>query len=111
MAISYDDDIGKAIKVVQKVLENDERVLKDPEDKQPAVLTSQMGDFSINMIARFWSLSTEYWNLRWDLTKQIKEALDKEGITIPFPTAIEIQRQGDPIKAKPGSSKGKKKAA
>lgn len=111
VSISYDDDIGKALKVVQKVLETEERVLKDPEDKQPAVLTSQMGDFSINLIARFWSLSTDYWNLRWALTKQIKEALDKEGITIPFPTQIEIQRQGEPVKSKSGSPKPKKKIA
>ncbi|MEC7028061.1 MAG: mechanosensitive ion channel family protein, partial [Pseudomonadota bacterium] len=75
-----------------------------------AVLTNQMGDFSINMIARFWSLSSDYWNLRWDLTKQIKEALDKEGITIPFPTQIEIQRPGEPIKSKSSSSKSAKKS-
>jgi len=110
VSISYDDDIGKAIKVVQKVLEGEERILQDLEDKQPAVLTNQMGDFSINMIARFWSLSSDYWNLRWDLTKQIKEALDKEGITIPFPTQIEIQRPGEPVKSKSPSSKSAKKS-
>ena len=63
-----------------------------------------MGDFSINLIARFWCGKDDYWNLKWDLTKAIKEALDKDGITIPFPTAIHIQRPEEP-------GQGKKKAA
>ncbi len=97
VGISYDDDIGKALKTVRKVLDNDERVLKSPDDKAPQVLTSNMGDFSIDLIARFWCNSGDYWDLKWDLTKAIKEALDKDGITIPFPTQIEIQRQDDAL--------------
>ncbi|MCB9990501.1 MAG: mechanosensitive ion channel [Rhodospirillales bacterium] len=95
LGISYDDDIGKALKVVQKILEKDERVLQSPDDKKPMVMTSNMGAYSIDMIARFWCSKDDYWDLKWDLTKAIKEALDKEGITIPFPTQIEIQRKDD----------------
>lgn len=100
IGISYDDDIGKAIKTVQKVLEDEKRVLS-VEDKTPQVLTSNMGDFSIDLIARFWCDKDDYWALRWDLTRAIKEALDKDGITIPFPTQIEIQRKEEtPAKKK-----------
>jgi small conductance mechanosensitive channel len=45
-----------------------------------------MGDFSINLIVRFWSQNSDYWDLRWFMTKSLKEALEREGITIPFPT-------------------------
>lgn len=100
VGISYDDDIGKALKTVQKVLESDERVLQDIEDKKPMVMTSNMGDFSIDLIARFWCNAGDYWDLKWELTKAIKEALDKDGITIPFPTQIEIQRQEEPAPKK-----------
>lgn len=104
VAISYDDDINKAFKTLEKVIAKEERIIKDVEDKQPQVMVDTMGDFSINLIVRFWSLSSDYWSLRWDLTKAVKEALDKDGITIPFPTQIEIQRHED------GGQK-KKKAA
>lgn len=84
--ISYKDDINKAFEAIYSVLENDERVIKDVEDKRPQVMVDTMADFSINLIVRFWSQNSDYWALRWDLTKAIKEKLDEAGITIPFPT-------------------------
>lgn len=99
VGISYNDDIGKAIAVIQKVLGAEGRLLKDG-DKAPQVLTSNMGDFSVDLIVRFWSASSDFWDLKWDLTKAIKEALDKEGITIPFPTrTVEVIGGDDVAKA------------
>ncbi|PJB68974.1 MAG: mechanosensitive ion channel protein MscS [Alphaproteobacteria bacterium CG_4_9_14_3_um_filter_47_13] len=100
LGISYDDDIGKALKTVQKVLDGEPRILQTTDDKKPVVLTDNMGAYSIDMLARFWCGKDDYWTLRWDMTKAIKEALDKEGITIPFPTQIEIQRPEDSPKKK-----------
>ncbi|MBI1214975.1 MAG: mechanosensitive ion channel [Alphaproteobacteria bacterium] len=84
--ISYDDNIGRAREIVLGVLNADERVKQAPDDRKPQVMASNMGDFSIDLIARFWCSKDDYWNLKWDLTKAIKEALDANGITIPFPT-------------------------
>lgn len=86
VGISYDDDINKAFDVIRKTIESDARVIKNNEQMMPQVMANQMGDFSIDLIVRVWSTSPEYWNVRWDLTKAIKEALDANGITIPFPT-------------------------
>lgn len=85
VGISYDDDINKAFKVIQAILKKEGRLITT-EGKEPAVMVANMGDFSIDLIVRFWSKSSDFWDLKWDLTKAIKEALDKEGITIPFPT-------------------------
>ncbi len=105
--ISYDDDIGLALKTIQNVLDNDDRLVTT-EGKEPTVLTDSMGDFSINLIVRFWCKSSDYWTLRWELTKAIKEALDAEGITIPFPTRTIINEAAEPANDKKTS---KKKAA
>lgn len=86
VGISYNDDIGKAHKIVMKVLNDDERTLKTDEDKLPQVLTSNMSDFSVDLIVRFWCKKEDYWAVKWDITKAVKEALDAGGITIPFPT-------------------------
>jgi small conductance mechanosensitive channel len=83
--ISYEDDIGKAITTIQKVLDEHPMVIHGNEDKAAQVLTSNMGESSIDFIVRFWTATPDYWNAKWEITKQIKEALDSEGISIPFP--------------------------
>ena len=83
--ISYHDDIGKAFRIIEKVLDGDPRVLKTPDDKKPQVMTSNLGDFSVDLIVRVWCGRDDFWNVKWDLTKAIKEALDAGGITIPCP--------------------------
>lgn len=104
IGISYDEDIGKATKAIQSLLDKEERLITT-EGKEPQVLVSNLGDFSIDLLVRFWSNNSDYWNLKWDLTRAIKEKLDKEGITIPFPTQT-VMRADDPP-----ASKTSKKAA
>ena len=80
--ISYGDDIDKAIRLIRDVLDSEERVLKDPE---PLVAVGELGDSSVNLLVRPWTLSSEFWMTRLDLIKAIKQRFDKENITIPFP--------------------------
>lgn len=84
--ISYEDDINKVFRIIHGILDADERVLKEPEEKKPQVMADNMADFSIGVIVRFWSNNSDYWGLRWDLTKKIKESLEAEGVTIPITT-------------------------
>ncbi len=92
VGISYDDDISKAFTVIQSVLERDARILRT-EDKKPQVMADKMADFSMNLIIRFWSANKDYWALRWDMTKAIKEALDEAGINIPYPTQTQVDKK------------------
>lgn len=89
VGISYDDDIGRAFAVINNVLERDPRILKE-DGKKPQVMADKMADFSVNLIVRFWSLNSDYWNLHWDITKAIKEALDAANINIPYPTQTQV---------------------
>lgn len=99
LGISYGDDINKAFEIVQAVLDAEPRVIKNMEDRPAQVMASAMSDFSIDLIARFWCAKEDFWALKWGLTKQIKEALDAGGITIPFPTRT-INIVGNDDKAK-----------
>jgi len=82
LGIAYDDDIGKAIKMARDILEKDERSLKDPE---PFVAVGDLGDSSVNILVRVWCNSSDFFTYKCDLTRTLKEACDKNGITIPFP--------------------------
>ena len=95
VGISYDDDINKAFEVIQGVLEKEDRLIRT-EEKEPIIKVVAMADFSINLIVRIWTKTEDYFPVQWDLNKAIKEALDKNGITIPFPTNIQINQTPEP---------------
>ncbi|MCF7972316.1 MAG: mechanosensitive ion channel [Phycisphaerae bacterium] len=82
IGVSYDDDLAKTRKVIQTVLSQDERVLQDPA---PTIAVSELADSSVNFVVRPWVNKDDYWNVYFQLTEQIKNALDANDITIPFP--------------------------
>jgi len=82
IGISYADDIGKAIEIVRSVLGEDARVLRDPA---PTVAVGELGASSVDLVVRPWCAGSDYWALRFDLTRAIKERLEAGGCSIPFP--------------------------
>jgi len=83
VGISYADDIDKGMAVVHDVIKADSRVNGDPE---PMVAVSNLGDSSVDLVVRVWCAAGDYWPLKFALTKAIKEGLDANGVSIPFPT-------------------------
>jgi small conductance mechanosensitive channel len=82
VGISYDDDIARAIETIRKVLAGDSRVLDDPES---TVAVAELGDSSVNLVVRPWCAAGDYWPLRFDLTRMLKEELEAAGCSIPYP--------------------------
>lgn len=82
MGISYDDDIGKAMETINRVLDNEPRLLKDPA---PTVAVSELADSSVNLVVRPWCAKEDYWGVYFDLTRAMKEELEKSGCSIPYP--------------------------
>lgn len=82
VGIAYEDDIGTAIETMRAVLASEPRVLADPE---PVVAVSELGDSSVNLVVRPWCQKDDYWPLRFDLTRRLKEELEAAGCSIPFP--------------------------
>lgn len=82
MGVSYDDDIGVAIKTIKEVIEADARVLKDPE---PVIAVGELADSSVNIVVRPWCNAEDYWPLRFALLRDLKEKLEAAGCSIPYP--------------------------
>ena len=55
------------------------------DDPAPAIKVHELGDWSVDFVARPWVKSDDYWNVYWDLTREVKLQFDAEGISIPFP--------------------------
>ena len=82
IGVSYKADLRKTKQVLRDVLDKDERVLKEPE---PVIGVLALADSSVNFVVRPWVKTEDYWPTYWDLMLNIKEALDENGIEIPFP--------------------------
>jgi small conductance mechanosensitive channel len=82
IGVSYEDDLKKAQQVIKEIITSDNRILLEPAY---TIAVSELGDSSVNFVVRPWVKATDYWSVRFDLIEKIKLALDKNGITIPFP--------------------------
>lgn len=91
MGLSYGSDINKAKAVAMRVLTECDMVLADPA---PQVEVSEMADSSVNFVVRPWCKSDDYWDVYWYVNHHIKEALDANGIVIPFPQ-LDVHQKGD----------------
>lgn len=82
VGIDYADDIGKAFDIINGVIAGDTRIHDDPA---PALMVANLGDSSVDLQLRLWCAASDYWPIKFELNRRIKEALDAGGITIPFP--------------------------
>jgi len=87
--IDYGDDANSAMQIILNVATADERVLKDPE---PWVRVTNLGDSSVDLTSRIWCKAADYWDLKFHLTQAVKEAFDRDGISIPYPHTVEIHK-------------------
>lgn len=88
--IDYEDSADAAMKVIMDIAEAEPRVLKDPS---PWVRVTNLGDSSVDLTSRLWCKSDDYWELKFALTKAVKEAFDAKGISIPYPHSVEIHKK------------------
>ena len=82
LGISYEDDIAKAMAAIEEVIKADSRANSDPA---PMVAVAELADSSVNFTIRIWCASADYWGLKFDMTRALKEKMDSEGISIPYP--------------------------
>lgn len=82
IGISYDDNIGLAVDTIRRVLSADDRVLAEPE---AVVAVAELADSSVNIVVRPWCKKEDYWGLRFDMMRTLKEELEAAGCSIPYP--------------------------
>jgi len=80
--IGYSDDIELAQQILEEIVVAHPKVLKDPA---PVIKMSALADSSVNFICRPWVTPANYWDVYWDVTKEVKKRFDAAGIGIPFP--------------------------
>ena len=80
--ISYSDDIPSAERVLKEIVDGHEKVLDDPETN---IRLHNLGESSVDFVVRPWVKTDDYWDVYWDITREVKIRFDAVGISIPFP--------------------------
>ena len=80
-SIGYSADFGKAQRIITDIITSHELTLDDPA---PMVRMSAHSSSSIDITARVWVNSADYWTVNYDVLEAVKAAFDKNGIEIPF---------------------------
>lgn len=80
--IGYGDDVDKAKNVLKKLLDEDDRVLKEEEI---FIAVESLGDSSVNLVVRAWSKASDLWPVFFDLNENVYKTFTSEGLNIPFP--------------------------
>ena len=79
--ISYDSDLRKAKDVLRRLIDAEERIMKDEEIQ---IFVHELGASSVVLGLRAWVKADDYWAVRWKLLEDIKLTMDAEGIEIPY---------------------------
>lgn len=80
--ISYGDDIRRAREIIDAVLAEETRILRDPA---PTVGVLELAADSVNLAVRPWVATADYWDVYFALNEAMKQRFDEGGIHIPFP--------------------------
>ena len=81
IGIGYNADLKKAKAVLQRLFEEHAGIINEDGIQ---IVVEALGESSVNLSARGWTKTEDYWNTRFELLEQIKLTFDEEGIEIPF---------------------------
>ncbi len=80
--IAYDDDIDAALAILNRIVADEPRILKDPA---PLIKVEKLDASSVNILFRVWTARADWWETKLDLVQRCKEELEKGGCSFPFP--------------------------
>lgn len=81
-SVGYKDELLKVEGVLIEIVKAHPSVLRTPE---PMIKVHTLNTSSVDFIVRPWVKTEDYWDVYWDVTKEVKLRFDREGISIPFP--------------------------
>lgn len=99
VGVAYHSDLEQVMNVMRSVgeqLQNDpvfKRVILEPIE---ILGVDSLGDSSITLSARIRTRPGKQWDVRRQYLLRLKQRFDKEGIDIPFPTVMNIQKSVTP---------------
>lgn len=82
IGVEYGEDYEKVKSVIERIISEDKRILKDPA---PFIALGSLSASSVDIKVRVWTKSSDYWDVYFDFNKNVYDTFNKEGIGFPFP--------------------------
>lgn len=82
VGVDYGEDLVKVEQVVKDILAADTRILKEPA---PFVALNALSASSVDVTIRVWVAAADYWDVNFEVRKNIYNEFNKQGINFPFP--------------------------
>ena len=82
ISVEYGTDFKEAQAILMEIINQDKRILRDPE---PFVEVGALADSSVNITVRVWVKASDYWNVNFDMNKNVYTTFNEKGISFPFP--------------------------
>ena len=89
IGVDYESDIKQVREVIMDVINSNENILKEPA---PIVGVVELADSSINFTVKVWTENALYYTTLIYLNEEIKMALDRNNISIPYPHMTIVQK-------------------
>jgi small conductance mechanosensitive channel len=81
--ISVRDDVDHALDALRRLVMADSRALHEPA---PQVMVTRFDDSTVILNIRVWSSTDVFWDMRWDLARQVRQALSNANCQLPLRT-------------------------
>lgn len=82
VGVDYGEDVDKVKSIVNTLIDKDERILKDPA---PFIALHALDSSSVNITIRVWVPTKDYWNVYFEMNKNIYDEFNRQGVNFPFP--------------------------
>ena len=80
--VEYGTDFQQAQNILKEIINKDNRILKAPA---PFVEVGALADSSVNITVRVWVNAADYWDVNFDMNKNVYATFNEKGISFPFP--------------------------
>ena len=81
-SIAYGNDLKVAKELLNKFIQEDQRILKDPES---FIGLGSLSDSSVDITVRAWTKTEEYWDVFFAMNERVYEEFSAAGLSIPYP--------------------------
>ncbi len=79
--IAYGDDYDEARRVLQRLIDADERIFKTPASM---IALSNLADSAVQIVVRAWVKAEDYWGVFYDMNEKVYKTFSQHGLSIPF---------------------------
>ena len=93
VGIAYEEDIDRTIEVLKKECETAKEDIPALLEVPEVQGVTALADFSVNIRTAARTVPGEQWAIQRELLRRFKNALDREGIEIPYPRRVVTYRE------------------